>query len=157
MADRIGVSMFATALLASAILASPGHAVPPPPPLTGQPVALPANRCRVPLSGTVRAYAQPLHMVTIAAPTVLRILADGADPALLIDLEHADGDADARPVVAGVGLSGGDVRIAIPDQGRYRLRVLMNGDAARKGRAIDYKLSLSNAMESGAAECNPAR
>lgn len=116
-------------------------------------LTLPASQCRVPLSGTVRAYSQPVYGFAVDAPTIIRVLAEAPDPALLIDVEHNDSDNDIRPVVTGAGLAGSDVRIALPAAGRYRLRVLMTGDAARKGSNIAYRLSLSRALESGAPEC----
>lgn len=140
-------------LLAAAILPRPAGAIPPPPPAADSGFALPDDQCPVPPAGTVRAYAQPVHGVTLAAPTVLRLLADRPDPALLIDIEHADGTVDGRVVASGVGLGGGDVRIALPAAGRYRRRVVMIGDAARTGRQIAYRISVSQAMESGAPPC----
>lgn len=136
--------------------ATPGAATPPPPPAESIVIRLPADQCRVPLSGTVRAYAQPVYDLQIPDPTIVRILAAGVDPALLVDFEHADDHSDLRPVATGVGLAGGDVRIAVPTAGRYRLRILMTGDAARTGRSIGYRLDVGRAMESGAAACNEA-
>ncbi|WP_164155814.1 hypothetical protein [Sandarakinorhabdus rubra] len=133
--------------------ASAVSAVPPPPQAQELAITLPANQCRQPLSGTVRAYAQPVHGLVVDGPTVLRVLADDPDPALLIDVTHNDDEADLRPVVTGAGLAGTDLSIALPAAGRYRLRVLITGDAARRGRSIAYRLSLSRAMESGAPEC----
>lgn len=146
------------AIVTATLLAAAGSAmaVPPPPPYQEVPLSLPANQCRLRIAGTVRAWSQPVYGFSIEGPTVLRVLAPGADPALLIDLEHNDSESDARPVVAGAGLAGGDIRIAVPAAGRYRLRVLMTGDAARQARNIPYAISLARAMESGAAPCPDA-
>lgn len=146
------------AMVTAALLTGAGGAVavPPPPPYQDVPLSLPANQCRLRIDGTVRAYSQPVYGFSVEGPTVLRVLAPGADPALLIDLEHNDSGSDVRPVVAGAGLAGGDIRIAIPAAGRYRLRVLMTGDAARNARSIPYAISLSRAMDSGAAPCPDA-
>ncbi len=132
---------------------APADAVPPPPATRELPITLPDDQCRVLVAGTVRAYAQPVHVLRITEPTVLRMLADKPDPALLLDVEHGDTPEDLRPVATGVGLSGGDVRIALPTAGAYRLRLLMTGDTSRTGRRIDYRLSLSRAMESSAPPC----
>jgi hypothetical protein len=121
--------------------------------MEAMPVTLPEDQCRVPLSGTVRGYAQPAFGFSIGEPTVIRLLADPPDPALIVDIEHADSPEDGRPVATGVGVTGGDVRIALPAAGRYRLRVLMVGDAARAGRIIAFTIQLSRAMESGAPPC----
>jgi hypothetical protein len=143
----------AIGVLAAMWAVAPAAAVPPPPTEEQIAVSLPDSQCRVPIVGTVRAYAQPVHGLRIPGPTVLRVLADSPDPALLFDIEHGDTPDDLRPVATGVGLAGGDVRIALPAAGAYRLRLLMTGDAARTGRHIEYRLSLSRAMESGAPPC----
>lgn len=138
---------------AAVLCATTAGAIPPPPPYQELALTLPDNQCRLQLDGMVRAYAQPVYGFSVAGPTVVRLLADKPDTALLIDVEHNDSADDLRTVVAGAGLAGSDVRIALPAAGRYRLRVLMTGDAARKGRNIPYRLSLSRAMESGVPEC----
>lgn len=143
----------AAGVLAAMWTVGPAAAVPPPPTEGEIAVSLPDSQCRVPVVGTVRAYAQPAYGLRITEPTVLRVLADKPDPALLLDIEHSETAEDLRPVATGVGLAGGDVRIALPAAGAYRLRLLMTGDAARSGRQIDYRLSLSRAMESGAQPC----
>lgn len=142
----------AVAALAALSMVGPASAVPPPPEAEIA-IGLPEDQCRVPIVGTVRAYAQPVYGLRITEPTVLRVLAGTPDPALLLDVEHGDTPDDLRPVATGVGLAGGDVRIALPAAGAYRIRLLMTGDAARSGRRIDYRLSLSRAMESGAPPC----
>lgn len=137
----------------AASAAAPAGAVPPPVLLVDQPIALPSNQCAVALRGVVRAYAAPTFVLDLATPTVLRVLSVGADPALLIDLEHSRTASEQFPVVMGAGLAGGDIRAGVAVPGRYRLRVLMTGDAARTGRSIDFHINLSRALESGAAEC----
>ena len=140
---------FPAGLAAAAVLGSAAAAVPPPPPLRETILALPADQCRLALTGVVRAYAQPAYLFEVSSGTVVRLLAERPDPALLFDLERADG----APVAMGAGLAGQDVRVALPAPGRYRLRLLITGDAARIGRQVGFRLSLSRAPESGAAEC----
>jgi hypothetical protein len=160
--ERVGMARTKTKLthiqvavlaLVAGWAAGPAAAVPPPPQAGETAITLPVDQCRVPLAGTVRGYAQPVFRISIAAPTVIRLLADPPDPALLVDIEHADSPEDLRPVATGVGLAGGDVRIALPSAGHYRIRVPMVGDAARAGRQIAFTLSLARAMESGAPPC----
>lgn len=141
--------------LAVAVLAAASaNAVPPPVPLAETLVVLPPDQCAIGLQGVVRAYAAPVFAFDVAAPTVLRIVSTASDTALLVDIEADRGDAAPWPVVTGAGLAGGDIRIGIAAAGRYRLRVLMTGDAARTGRAFDFRIALSRALESDAAECD---
>jgi hypothetical protein len=149
---KSGLAM-AAGFLAAALMAGRAAAIPPPPDTRERGVELSADQCRVPLEGTVRGYSQPVFGFAVAAPSVIRLLADPPDPALIIDIEHADSPEDGRMVATGIGVTGGDVRIALPAAGRYRLRVLMVGDAARAGRVIAFRIGLSRAMESGAPPC----
>lgn len=128
----------AVAALLALVLAMPVAAVPPPPPLAERELVLTAGGPEQPLRDTVRAY-QGLPVVFEArAGDVLQVRLADASGLLVLQLDPPDG----LPWFSGAKPGPDGLRLTLGASGRYRLVVLMSGDAARSGRALPFELGL---------------
>ncbi len=117
---------------------APVWAVPPPPPLAEQLLALVPNGQEQWVPGTVRAYQPvPVSFAVMAGDRLLLRLKD-AERVLVLQFDAPSG----LPWISGVvpGPDGADIGFA--QAGVYRLLVLMSADAARSGRAASFELGL---------------
>ncbi len=113
-------------------------AIPPPPPRSAEQLDLPADGSERSVSGEVRAYQPvPVEFAGSAGDELILLLTEDAR-LLVLDFEAPSGlrwIQGARPSTDGL-------RLLLPETGRYRIDVVMTGDAARTGKRAAFTLGL---------------
>jgi hypothetical protein len=123
----------------------PGVAIPPPPERPPQALVLPGDGCTVSLKDEVRAYDYVLVTFAGEAGDTLNLQLTDSQWLLRFNI-----DAPSGSRLIETGISGPRAfRLLLPETGRYRLYVVMIGDAARRGTAAKFTLDVSRQSKGG--------
>jgi hypothetical protein len=121
-------------------LASPAHAIPPPPERPPHEVSLPDNGCAILIEEEVRAYDfVSVRFIGRVGDKLVMSLAGDPERHLRLQLRALSGKVIEVPR----GSDGIAQRVKLLEDGSYQLVVAMDGDLARTGRAIRFVLALS--------------
>ena len=138
--------------LATAVVAVPSIAVPPPVPRPASLLDLRADNCPVDLSGTARPYSPETYRFIGKTGDVLIMVNE--KPSL--DLAFNLGLVDEGPLIADAGF-GPDVRIRLPQSGTYQLQVSPYDPIAKKAVSADFQLRLYLRDEQPIGPCQSGR
>lgn len=130
------VPRHALSLIPTAMMASTAVAVPPPPSIAANQIALKTDNCPVMLAGTARPYSPVAFRFQATASNLLVLALGNPNPRLMFDLTVGEG---AR-VISGAGFGAGDVWITLPSSGTYTLSVSSLDPVALTGTAADFEV-----------------
>ena len=123
--------------IAGLFVAQVAHAIPPPPDREPRVVTLAPGRA-VRLEDRVLAYDHPVFAFDARTGERLLLRLDDPTSTLMVALEAPSGARvldGARPVAGGL-------QMLLNETGRWRVSVLMDGEAARQGAHASFALSL---------------
>jgi hypothetical protein len=123
--------------VAGLVVAQVAHAIPPPPDREPRVVTLAPGRA-VRVDDLVLAYDHPVFAFDARRGERLLVQLEDPTSTLMVALEAPSG---AR-VLDGARPAAGGLQMLLNESGRWRVSVLMDGDAARRGARASFALSL---------------